>query len=286
MRPSRVKLFVPAIRVVGFIAAIGILVVMAIRAARTLDLHDITWWPLPLAFVGATAWWLLGARSWAILVAGRASRQDISIWCRTQAFRYLPGGIWAPAARAVAIPGGVVDRVSIVVADNAIALCAALAIGSAAFVATGGVRWLPVVAVIGVPTLVSRWAVRRTRMSANRTFRATWNYLIAFAVYSLAAVLVQAAVSGLQDPLAVAGAAAIAWSAGFVVVIVPSGVGVREVVYVGLLSSALPTGEAEAAALILRGLTTIAELAVLLVVTGTTLTARTPVDETTASRQG
>ncbi len=280
------KLFVPTIRVIGSVGAIGILVFMAIRAARTLDLHDITWWPLPLAFVGTAAWWLLGARSWAILVAGRTSRQDISIWCRTQAFRYLPGGIWAPAARAVAIPGGVVDRVSIVATDNAIALCAALAIGGASFAATGGLRWLPLVAVIGVPTLVSRLAAQRARMSSSRTFRATWNYLIAFAVYSLAAVLVQTAVSGLQDPLAVAGAAAIAWSAGFVVVIVPSGVGVREVVYVGLLSSALPTAEAAAAALILRGLTTIAELAVLLVVTGTTLTSRTPVDETTANPQG
>ena len=52
----------------------------------------------------------------------------------------------------------------------------------------------------------------------------------------IAAVLVQTAVSGrLDDPFAVAGAAAVAWAAGLVVVIAPSGIGVREVVYVALL---------------------------------------------------
>lgn len=265
------------LRLIASVGAIGILAFMAIRATRNLDFGAITWWPLPLAFVGSAAWWLLGARSWAILLSGRSSWQDMSMWCRTQALRYLPGGIWAPAARAVAISGGILARVSTVVTDNAIALCAALATGSAALAARGDLRWLPGVAVIGLPYLASNLAVRRTRISSRRTLQATWNYVVAFAAYSLAAVFVQAAVSGFHEPLGVAGAAAIAWSVGFIVVIVPSGVGVRELIYVALLTSAVPTEEATAAALILRALTTIAELAVLLVVAGTSLPARTSI---------
>ena len=281
---SRIERLLPAIRVLGFVGAGAILVFMAIRAARDLDLRNVTWWPLPFAFAGVAAWWLLGARGWAILLTGRSGRQDMSMWCRTQALRYLPGGIWAPASRAVAISGGVVDRVSMVATDNAIALCAALGIGSIAFTATGDVRWLPAVAVTGAPYLAARVLGHRTRISSTRTLRATWNYVTAFAAYSLAAVLVQTAVSGLHDPLAIAGAAAIGWSAGFVVVIAPSGAGVRELIYVALLSDQFPTAETAAAGLTLRVLTIVAELAVLFVVAGPGPDARRRADETTARR--
>lgn len=272
------------LRVVASLGAIGILAFMAIRVTRNLDFGAITWWPLPVAFVGAAAWWLLGARSWAILLSGRSSWRDMSTWCRTQALRYLPGGIWAPAARAVAMSGGILARVSTVATDNAIALCAALAVGGAALAARGDLRWLPAVAVIGVPYVATRWAASRTRISSRRALRATLNYVAAFVAYSLAAIFVQAAVSGLDDPLAVAGAAAVAWSVGFLVVIVPSGVGVRELIYVALLTNTVPTAEATAAALIMRALTTIAELVVLLVVAGTTLPTRTIIDDAPADR--
>ena len=68
-----------------------------------------------------------------------------------------------------------------------------------------------------------------------RLGRATGNALAAFVGYLAAAVLVQAAVSGWQDPLLVAGAAGIAWAAGLVVVFAPGGLGARELAYAGLL---------------------------------------------------
>ena len=281
---SRVRDLLPALRVLGFAGAVAILVFMAARAAGDVDLRAVAWWPLPLAFAGAAAWWLLGARGWSILVTGRSNRRDMSMWCRTQALRYLPGGIWAPASRAVAISGGLVDRLSTVTTDNVVALCAALAIGASAFAAKGDYRWLAVVAVVGAPYLAARALAGKTRVDSIRTLRATGNYLAAFAAYSLAAVLVQAAVSGLDDPLAVAGAAAIGWSVGFLVVIAPSGAGVRELVYVELLSSTLPTAEATAAALTMRVLATLAELAVLLLVAAPALPRRRQVEEEAANR--
>jgi uncharacterized membrane protein YbhN (UPF0104 family) len=100
------------------------------------------------------------------------------------------------------------------------------------------------------------------------------NYLGAFAAYLAAAVLVQAAVSGWQDPLTVAGAAALAWGAGLVVVIAPGGIGVRELVYTELLAGSLPRGEAVAGALTFRLVTIAAELAVLVVAGRPALRAR------------
>ncbi|HET8717255.1 MAG TPA: hypothetical protein VFM50_05835, partial [Nocardioidaceae bacterium] len=59
----------------------------------------------------------------------------------------------------------------------------------------------------------------------------------------------------------------VAWAVGLVVVIAPGGVGVREVVYVWLLSGLYPTGELETAAIASRLVTVLAELVVLAVVT-------------------
>jgi uncharacterized membrane protein YbhN (UPF0104 family) len=79
-------------------------------------------------------------------------------------------------------------------------------------------------------------------------------------------VLVQLAVSGSVHPAEVAGAASVAWAAGLVVVIAPSGVGVRELVYVDLLSGTLPHAELAAAAVTMRLVMIVAEFAILLVV--------------------
>jgi glycosyltransferase 2 family protein len=72
-------------------------------------------------------------------------------------------------------------------------------------------------------------------------------------------------VSGFEDPLAVAGAALVAWGAGLVVVIAPGGVGVREAAYVGLLAGTMSESDLAAAAVTLRVITVFAEVGVLLV---------------------
>ncbi len=267
-RPERVLAslarFLPALRVLAFVAAVAIVVAMAVRAGRDVDVREIAWWPLVPAFAAALGWWLLLARGWALLVDGRWRRSDVGTWCRTQALRYLPGGIWAPASRAVVVRGTLVDKLTTVGAENVIALCAALAVGGVALASAGDPRWLPLVVVPAAPVLAARFAARRTRVTPRRSLDATWNYVAAFCAYVVAAVLVQAAVSGLDEPLAVAGAAALAWSAGLVVVIAPSGLAVREVVYAALLAGSFAEAELVAAAVVLRVVTVVAELAVLL----------------------
>jgi uncharacterized membrane protein YbhN (UPF0104 family) len=262
---DRLRPMLPALRAIGFVGAVAIVAYMGVRAAGEVDRDELTWWPLPLGLLGAAVWWVLLARGWALLLNGRTSRSDISTWCRTQALRFLPGGIWAPASRVTIVKGGALDKVSTVGAENVLALCAALAVGGAGLGLSGEPLYLLVVPAIAVPVVASRWLQRRTRIAPQRTLRATVNYVVAFVAYGAAAVLVQAAVSGSAHPLAVAGAAAIAWAAGLVVVIAPSGVGVREVVYVALLAGTFPKAQLVAAAVTMRLIMIVAELAVLLI---------------------
>jgi Glycosyl transferase family 2 len=260
---ARVAPLMPALRVLGYVAAVAILAYMTLRAADDVRPRDLVRWPLPFAAACTAIWWLLLARGWALLVAGRLTRADVSVWCRTQALRFLPGGFWAPTSRATVVQGSVLDRVLTVAGENLLSLAAAVAVGGAALAAAENAAWLGLTAALAVPLAASRLAAGRTRVTPARSLRATGNYLVAFVAYALAAALVQVAVSSDADPLAAAGSASLAWAAGLVVVIAPSGVGVRELVYARLLSDSVPFAEAAAAAVTLRLVTIVVEIAVL-----------------------
>jgi hypothetical protein len=261
---TRIAPWIPLLRVVGFVGAAGIVVAMAAGAVRDDRVRQLDWVPL-LATVGAAAvWWLLLARGWGLVLDGRATRQNIATWCRTQALRYVPGGFWAPASRAAIMQGHAVDRIATVAAENVCALCAALGLGGLAMALAGQPAWGAVLLVLAAPVLATRFSATRSRIDRGRALRATVNYSLAFLAYMAAAMLAQDAAAGLHDALQVAGAAAIAWGAGLVVVIAPSGVGVRELVYVGLMHGRYTHGQLVAGALALRVATIAAELCVLL----------------------
>lgn len=247
-----------AARAAGFAAALAIVAIVAVKAVRDAPPRRLDWPLLAPALAATLVWWVLLARGWALLVSGAWTRVDAATWYRTQALRYLPGGIWAPASRVAVAGGSARERVSVVAAENVGALCAALVVGGACLAASGRVAWLGLIAAAAVPALLARARVLPARAPGTLT-----NYLAAFAAYAVASVLAQAAVSGWHAPLAVAGAAGVAWAAGLVVIVAPGGIGVREVVYVGLLAGAFGEGELAAGAVTLRLSTIAAELLVL-----------------------
>lgn len=262
---GRIARFVPLLRTVGFVVAVGIVIAMGVGAAGDVHLSQIEWWPLPIGVLAATAWWVLLGRGWVLLLAGGLNRADFSSWCRTQALRYLPGGIWAPVSRGAIMHGSSLDRLSTVAAENVVSLCAAVALGGVALAAAGKLAWAPLILAAAVPVVASRFTASRSRVGPARASRATVSYLVAFVGYMAAAVLVQGAISGWHDLAAVAGAACLSWAAGLVVVIAPSGVGAREWVYVELLKGPIGHADLVAGALTLRVVTIIAELAVLII---------------------
>lgn len=260
---ERVQRLIPVLRVIGFAASLGIVAFVAVKAAGDLDPARLRWWALAPTVVLAAVWWLWLGAGWGLLASGRATRADLSLWCRTQAFRYLPGGFWGPASRMVAVRGRIFDRFATVATENFIALCAALALAGIALPLSGRPVWLPLVLAAALPVLAARFLAARTRVAPDRALRATAVNLLGFAAYAGAAVFAQAAVSGFDEIAAVAGAALAAWGIGLVVVIAPGGVGVREAAYVALLAGTIGAGPAAAAALVLRTATVVAELVVL-----------------------
>jgi glycosyltransferase 2 family protein len=261
--PARLTPLLPALRIARFALAVVLVLAMGYAAVRYVRFDDLTGWLLAPALAGAVAWWVLLARGWAILASGRANRADVGMWCRTQVLRYLPGGIWAPTSRVVLVGGSAVDRVATVAAENLVSLCAALAIGGVALAAAGRPVWAALVLAVAVPFAARRLAAGRTRLDALRVRRASANAVAAFAFYVAAAVFVQAAVSGFDEPLLVAGAAAVSWAAGLVVVFTPGGLGAREAAYVALLAPSFTRGDLAAAAVVMRATTIAAELLVL-----------------------
>jgi glycosyltransferase 2 family protein len=256
--------FIPILRLLAFFVGIIIVTVMVIRAARDTNLATLSTWPLALAIPCLLVWWLLLARGWSLLVSGASRRSDISLWFRTQAIRYLPGGIWAPVSRATLLPGSLSDKLATVGAENLIALCTASAVGGLAMAVSGRPIWLPLLLAPASPLILSRLLAIRTRLTVARALAVTGNDVVAFVGYALAAAFVQQAVSGRMSLFVVAGAAAIAWAAGLVVVIAPSGLGVRELVYVAILSGVYPSSQTTTAAVTLRGGTVLVELVVLI----------------------
>lgn len=245
-------------RALGFVASLAIVAIVAVKAVRDAPERELDWGLIAAAVAASVIWWVLLARGWALLMRGRWVLADAAVWCRTQALRYLPGGFWAPASRLAVAEGGLPDRLRTVAAENVGALVAGVAIGGAGLALGGRWVWAPLVLAVLLPL-----ALVRMRLLPPGSPATVPTYVGAFAAYAVAAVLAQAAVSGFEDAVLVAGAACIAWAVGLVVVIAPSGLGVREVVYVGLLTGVLGAGEPAAGAVVLRLVTIAAELLVL-----------------------
>jgi glycosyltransferase 2 family protein len=120
-----------------------------------------------------------------------------------------------------------------------------------------------------VPLALAGWLQRRTKVSRRGIIRASVVAAVGWVAYGVSAVLAQVAVTGVTDdiyPLYVAGAACVAWAVGLVAVFAPSGVGVREVVYVWFLSSLYPRAALQGASVLQRLVTIAAELAVLIAI--------------------
>lgn len=257
--------YMPVLRVAGFVAAVGIVVVMGVQAAREVEEDQLAWGWLAASLPAVALWWILLANGWALLVQGRTTRHDVSVWCRTQALRFVPGGIWAPASRATVVHGSAAEKVAAVAGENLLALGAAVSIGGVAMAVAGPVWWIVLAPALLVPVIAARKLDGRIRVTPRRAALGAVNYFAGFLAYAVGAVLVQLAVSGSVDVPLVAGAASLAWAAGLVVVIAPSGIGVRELVYVELMASSLPHAQLAAGAVALRLVSILAELAVLLV---------------------
>jgi hypothetical protein len=262
---QRAPRLIALLRVVYLPLALLLVGYIGYKAAAKVDISTIRVWPLALAYVAALAWWLALAAGWSTLITERILLNPLTAWCKTQVARYLPGGIWAPVARATTVRGRTRDKVAAVAAENVIVLAVAVGVGGL-WATVHNPEWLPLVLLVAAPVFAGRWIERRTRVTRTGVVRTTGMYTVGYIAYGFTGILTQLAVSGVRHPtypLYVAGAACVAWAVGLVVVFAPGGVGVREVVYVWMLGGLYPHAQLQAAAVTSRLVTVLAELTVL-----------------------
>ncbi|TDD71023.1 UPF0104 family protein [Jiangella aurantiaca] len=263
-------------------------------AGRWDEVQD-AWSALPLltaftAFMTALAYVLATMAAWRAVLTDLGSAVPLGPAARmfllSQLGKYLPGGVWNLVAAAeigadLRIPrrrSVTVMAVALLVSIVTGLLVAAVAVlsGPSDVRSTYGAALLalPLLVVLLLPPVLNRllgFLLRRLRrpplehpLSAAGVARASAWALLAWLLAGLHLLLLVTAL-GAEATFATAalatGAYALAWTVGFLVVVVPAGVGVREAVLGLVLADQVSGGAAVLAVLASRVLMTVADLA-------------------------
>ncbi|WP_020572259.1 lysylphosphatidylglycerol synthase transmembrane domain-containing protein [Parafrankia discariae] len=228
--------------------------------------------------------------SWRAVLAGLGARLPlraaVRIFCVGQIGKYIPGSVWPVLAQMELSRDYGVSRpksalASLVVLALAVpcgGLAAAVTLPFASRDALADYWWalavVPVFAVVLYPPVLARLLavafrlLRRPPLTEPLTARpiavgAGW-LLASFACYGVGTWLLvrdlQPEVGGARLVALCVGAYALAWTAGFLVLVLPAGAGVREAVLVLALAPALPSGPSTLIALVARLLATVADI--------------------------
>jgi uncharacterized membrane protein YbhN (UPF0104 family) len=232
----------------------------------------------------------LTVMSWRAVLAGLGARLPLRAATRIffvgQLGKYIPGSVWPVLAQmelsreyGVARPrSAAASLIVLALAVPCGGLAAAVTLPFVSRQALTSYWWafaaVPVFAAILAPPVLGRLLavafrlLRREPMTEPLPARAVlagagW-LLVSFACYGLATFLLArdlgADVGGARLLALSAGGYALAWTAGFLVLVVPSGLGVREAVLVLVLSPALAREPALVIAVVARLLATVADL--------------------------
>jgi uncharacterized membrane protein YbhN (UPF0104 family) len=228
--------------------------------------------------------------SWRALLAGFGARLPLRAAVRIffvgQVGKYIPGSVWPVLAQMELSRDYGVDRpksasASLVVLALAVPAGGTAAVATLPFVSASALRhygWalaaVPVFMVVLHPVVLSRLLAFGFRLlrrpplteplrTATVLVAAGW-LLVSFVLYGIATWLVlrdlHPGVHGARLFVLAVGGYALAWTAGFLVLVVPAGAGVREAVLVLTLAPALASGAATLVAVVARLLATIADL--------------------------
>jgi glycosyltransferase 2 family protein len=212
-----------------------------------------SWWWLAAALLSAAVAMLVIAVRWraCLLAVGvdPPGKATVVRWYFVgELGKYLPGGIWPVVGRAELARRGGIGRSA---AYGSVALSLAALYGAAV---------LPVALVVLHPRVVGTlrsWVARLSRRELSldipdiRTVaRLLVSYLPAWVAVAGCTLAVARALDVGGSPWRIAAATVLAWLAGFAVVPVPAGAGVREVVFVAV--AGLPAGLGVAVAVVSR----------------------------------
>jgi glycosyltransferase 2 family protein len=258
------------------------------RAEAATALRSLAWGPVIGAVAAAIAGLGCQMLSWRAVVHDLGSPLSVRSATRVtfiaQLGKYVPGAVWATAAQVEMARGHEVPRkraataavVSMLVTLAAGLLVAAVALplssGDAARTYWWALALAPPALICLYPPitgylldrllrLARRPPLERRISAAGMTRAVAWS-LLGWALFSVHAWLLVADVTGKGAsvlPIA-AGAYALAWSVGFVLIPFPGGVGPRELAFITALAPIMPRGSAIVVAVVSRLVMTVADL--------------------------
>jgi uncharacterized membrane protein YbhN (UPF0104 family) len=278
-----------ALRIVVGLVLFGLVVLAVVRSwedVRT-ALERVS--PLELVFseVLVLAGLAVSVLTWRVVVRELGSIVNVTsaakIYLLGQLAKYVPGSFWALAVQMELARGAGVPRargMAASVVSIGINVVTGLALGAFLLPSIGGGTWrmaaalalLAVCAAVLSPPILTRVinfvlrVVRRPQLDARISWHGIltasgWS-LASWGLYGLSVWVLAVAVgapAGESLPLCMAGMA-LAMTLGFLVVVAPSGIGVRELAIVAALAPVLERPEALAVAFVARLLFTIADL--------------------------
>jgi len=232
------------------------------------DTENLRFSPIPavVAVVLFGLSWLGLSVAWTVLAAERPDSELAYRWLRSQLFRYVPGGIWAPVSRLVEMDGEPRARSKLLLLE--ILSILGVATGGGAVVAVVVLGWQWWFAVAGSAVLLALVVGFVYRLGRSLRVLSTWLAVLTASLgcYLLASGFSQDAVApgvGFWDAAA---AGLLSWAVGYVVFFAPSGVGAKEWAYLGILASH-QTATTAGGALAARVLFIIGEVVALVCVT-------------------
>jgi hypothetical protein len=227
--------------------------------------------------------------SWRAVLAGVGAELPVRVSSRIVLLsalgKYLPGSVWPYIAqvemgRRYRVPRALTATASVTTVLVGLVTGLVLAAATIPFYASSVFSryWpvlltIPVLATLLYPAIFNRlvgWTMRLIRrpsleveVTARSLLRGAGWSLISWLAAGLQVWLLARSMDpqGFSGPLLCIGGYALAWSAGFLVVIAPAGAGVRDVVLTAILSTGMSTTEALSVALLSRALTTVGDAA-------------------------
>jgi uncharacterized membrane protein YbhN (UPF0104 family) len=266
--------------VVAALAFLGLLVRSQWSELRTYDWEIEPGWAL-LALIVLEAAWLFELDTWRTILAGLGGRlpfgRAAEIWYLSNIIRYLPGNVWQFLGMAEMAAEDGVPRVSTftsIVLHQAISTAAGLSLAAVYFAVTDQAEWaarlrpvlwlVPLGLLLLQPRLleavINRMlaAVKRPPIQVTLTWGQVWvlllRYVIVWLLLGLAfAALVRSLtlVSWADAPWLIA-TWVTAYTAGYLSLLTPSGLGVREGVMALLLGQLLPVSVAVVISIVAR----------------------------------
>jgi len=259
------------------------------RAEVAEALHHLAWSSVIWAIAAAIAGMACMMLCWRVLLRDLGSPLPLRAAARVlfiaQLGKYLPGAVWATVAqvelgrehevprKSSATAAVVAMLVSLATALLVVAVTLPLSSGDAVRQYWWALALAPPALICLYPPLTSFFVDRLLRLArrpplerpiswAGMTRAISWS-LLGWVFYSLQAWLLVADMTGKGASvlLIAAGAYALAWSVGFILIPFPGGVGPRELALIAALAPIMPRGSAIVVAVVSRLVMTIADLA-------------------------